>query len=388
MMMHTFTDSEDNFIITSPTYPIFKQSTLPPFLAYMDGLGIYDRKEECFRMFNGGTCWFRTGKNPDSVVGITSVRAILCDEAGLYSLYFWENIQGRSSFCRAPIRIVTSPYAMNWLYKDFIKPIKRDPSYMPDVQVIQASSRENPYFSPEEYDEKKRTMNPRRFNMMYGGQFDKMEGLIYDCFHEDLNGEDPFAFPNDMEFFGGIDWGFTHPFALSIHGILPSGYRFQVSETKQAGLSIEKIGDICEMKKKIFGVKRFYAGPDRPENIAYLNGRGITTVAANNDVQYGIDILWELINQRRYKIFKGTGKHTLDELDTYRYPDPKDLKPNQDDKEKGPVKQNDDMMDANRYVVVMTHRSSIKLRPSVPTHKIDLSEEEKIRSLMKHRRAS
>jgi protein-L-isoaspartate(D-aspartate) O-methyltransferase len=55
-------------------------------------------------------------------IGLTNVRAVLCDEAGLYSRYFWDNIQARASFRSAPIRIVTSPYSLNWLYQDFIKP--------------------------------------------------------------------------------------------------------------------------------------------------------------------------------------------------------------------------------------------------------------------------
>lgn len=388
MMMHTYTDQEDNFIITSPTYPIFKQSTLPPFLAFMDGLGRYDRKEECFIMNRGGTCWFRTGKNPDSVVGITNVRAILCDEAGLYSLYFWENIQGRSSFCKAPVRIVTSPYSLNWLYRDFIKPKRRKDNFLPDVELIQASSQENPHFPADEFDEKKRTMDVRRFNMMYGGEFDKMQGLVYDCFDEDLNGSELFNFPNGTQFFGGIDWGYTEPFVLVLHAVLPNGMRFQISETYRSGLTLPEIGEICMQKMRTWNVSRFYADPSQPGSIEYLNRLGCTTVAANNDIRVGIDIFYELIKSRNYKVIKGTSPHTIDEFDTYHYPDPKDLKPDQSSKEANPVGQNDHALDANRYVIVMTHRSNVKLIPKLPTTEKQRTEEQKIKGLLKlNRRA-
>lgn len=388
MKMHEFTDPEDNFIITSPTYPIFRQSTLPPFLAMMEGLGKYDRKDECFRMYRGGTCWFRTGKNPDSIVGMTKVRAILCDEAGLYSLYFWENIQGRSSFCEAPIRIVTSPYSLNWLYRDYIKPKRRDPNCLPHVRLIQATSKENPHFPEREYEAKRATMDPRRFNMMYGGEFDKMQGLVYDIFDEDLNGTEAFVFPSDTKFFGGIDWGYTEPFVLVIHAILPSGLRFQVSETYKSGLTLPEIGEICREKMKTWGVSHFYGGPDQPGSIEYLCRIGCPTSKANNDIRVGIDTVYDLIKSRRFKIVKGTSPHSVDQFDTYHYPDPKDLKPDQGTKEAKPVAHDDHAVDAIRYVTIMTERSHVKLIPAVPNKKKIQTEDQKIKALMKRRRAA
>lgn len=387
LMMHQFRSSDDNFIITSPTYPIFKQSTLPPFLKLMDGYGKYDKKEECFNMYEGGTCWFRTGKNPDSVVGITNVRAILCDEAGLYTLYFWENIQGRSSFCQAPIRIVTSPYSLNWLYRDFIKPKRRDPNLLPDVELIQATSKDNPYFPAEEYEKKRQTMDPRRFNMMYGGEFDKMQGLVYDCFDEDQNIDDISPFPTGTRFFGGIDWGYTDPFVLVIHAVFPSGYRLQVSEVYETGLTLPEIGEMCRRMRAIWNIEHFYAGPDQPGSIEHLNRLGCPTSAANNDIRVGIDLVYELFKTRQFKMLKGANQHTIDELDTYHYPEPKDLKHDQSSKEAKPVGQNDHCLDAVRYVVIMTHGSGIKTIPMVPNGKKALSEQQTIKQLMRNNKA-
>ncbi len=386
MMMHKYTHHDDNFIITSPTYPIFKQSTLPPFLFWMKGLGKYDRKDECFRMRGGGTCWFRTGKNPDSVVGITNVRAIGCDEAGLYSLYFWENIQARSSFCEAPVRLVSSPYTLNWMYKDFVRPFKKDPTQFPDVDIIQATSKENPFFPAQEYEKKKKSMDPRRFNMVYGGQFDKMQGLVYDCFDEELNQVEAFPLPNGTQFFGGIDWGYTEPFALVIHAILPNGLRIKVSETKKGSLVLPEIGELCKEKMKTWEVARFYGGPDQPASIEYLNRIGVPTVAADNDIRLGVDITYDLYNTRMFKYFKGWCPHSIDEIDTYHYPDPKDIKPDKDIKETKPVGQNDHVMDADRYCIVMTHRSNIKSSPKIPNQIKVRNEEEKIKKLTKSKR--
>ena len=116
-LMHKYTKKDDAFIITSPNYKILKQSTLPAFLKYMDGFGEYRAGDAVFEMNSGGVCYMRTATEPDSIVGITNVRGIWGDEAGKYSLYFWENIQARSSFRDCPILLTTSPYSTNWIYK-------------------------------------------------------------------------------------------------------------------------------------------------------------------------------------------------------------------------------------------------------------------------------
>ena len=337
MMMHTYTSDDDNFIITSPSFPILSQSTLPPFLKIMEGWGKHDKKENCFRMRGGGTCWFRTGTNPDSVVGITNVRAILCDEAGLYTLYFWENIQARSSYCKAPIRIVTSPYSLNWLYKEIIRPKMKDPEARPDVDLIQAASKENPTFPEDEYEAKRLTMDPVRFQMMYGGNWGRMEGLVYKCYHEQENRVEAFKLPAGTRVFAGVDWGYSHPFVIVIRAITPTGQHYQIGEFYKTGMTIDKKKEIAKGLMQIHNIELFLADPANPDDIEAFNVAGLPCVGANNSIRKGIDAHYELIATRRYKIFVGTSPYTEDELEVYHYPEPKNLKPDQDDKEQLPV---------------------------------------------------
>ena len=119
--MHKFTDPTDAFILMAPNYKIMQQSCLPAFLRIMDGLGTYNKVEAAFHMNGGGICYMRTATDPDAIVGITNVRHIWADEAGLYSLYAWENMQARASFKEAQITLTTSPYSLNWVYKELIK---------------------------------------------------------------------------------------------------------------------------------------------------------------------------------------------------------------------------------------------------------------------------
>lgn len=383
MQMHRHTASDDNFLLTSPTYKIMRQSSLPPFLRMMDGLGRYNRKDDCFEMYGGGVCWFRTGTQPDSIVGITNVRAVAGDEAGLYSLYFWENLQGRAAFKDAPIYLGTSPYSLNWIYKEIIRPKTKDPEARPDVLWIHARSDENPYFPRKVYEDRKATMDLRRFNMMYGGRFDRMEGLVYQDFSERDNIVDYTPMPSGTKYVAGVDWGHTHPFVITVRAITPDGMHYQVAEFYKTGLSAKDMIEAGVQMTRSWGIRMFYADPSRPDLIQDFNSAGLPCVGAKNDILDGIEHHRDLIRTRRYKIIRGTSPHTEDELETYHYPDPKDLKPDQHDLELLPVAKDDHAVDSCRYVSISTHQLIKREVIPVPTDPRRMSHDQRLEWLKK-----
>ncbi len=368
MAMHKFRSKLDNFLITAPSYKIMHQSTLPEFLKWMDGCGTYSKADATFKMYNGGTCYLRTATDPDSIVGITNVRFIWGDEAGKYGLYFWENMQARAAFKDAQICLTTSPYTLNWIFKDLIRPRQKNPDALPNLELIQARSDENPFFSKIVYADRKATMDPRRFNMMFGGAWEKMEGLVYDCFSEDENQIEPFELPHGTKFYAGIDWGHRHPFAMLIHAVTPDQHHFQVSEVYRTGLTLHDMILIAKAKQKLWGIERFIADPSQPGHIDAFNRHRLACIPANNDIRYGLDITYELLRTRRLKFFKHTSKHTIDEMETYHYREDDDENADKDTKDRLPVKQHDDAMDALRYLVVNTHKLT---RPEAPRTNIE-----------------
>jgi hypothetical protein len=355
---HTFTDPEDNFLITSPSYPTMVQSTLPPFLKLMDGLGRLNQKDNSFKLYRGGTVWLRTETDPDSIVGITNVRHIWGDEAGKYRLYFWQNMQARADFCGCPIDLTTSPYSLNWIKKELIDPWRK--GERSDVEVIQAASWENPYHSlhdPEKLSEKRRTMDIRRFNMIYGGEWTKMEGLVYDCWDDDLNLVDPFLLPSGTKIYAGIDWGYhPDPFAMKIRAVTLDGRHYGISEIVRTRMTITDIVKEAHRQKTIHGIQTFFCDPSQPGYIEEFNRAGLSALPADNDIRRGVDLHYELIKQRKYKEFRGMCPHSADERETYHYPEPKDLKPDQDSKEMNPVDSGNHCMDSDRYLTAMTYR--------------------------------
>lgn len=388
--IHTFNAKADNFLLMAPTYKIMNQSMLPYFLSSMQGYGRYNKSEAVFEINGGGNAYFRTETDPDSIVGIPRTRAYWLDEAGKVGLYFWENVQARAASVGAKGLLTTSPYSRNWLFKDYIKP--KLAGKKPDLKLIQAPSWENPYHTLHDVTKrnaKRADMDPRRFDMLFGGEWGQMQGLVYDCFDEDQNQIEPHLLPEGTVYYAGIDWGFTEPFVLKIRGFTPSGDEFSVSEFYKSGLTITDIIEVALQKKKTFNIKRFFCGPDQPGYIEEFNRSGLSAVAADNDVRRGIDLHYNLIRTRKLKYFRGHNPYTLDEIEMYHYPDAEDLKPDEDSKELSPVGQNDHSMDADRYLTIETRNLVQVKEPKVPglSAKTTESYEQRMKRLMRRQRS-
>lgn len=369
MAMHTHTDKSDAFLITAPTYKILQQSTLPAFLKIMTGFGEYSKQDAVFRVHGGGTGYFRTATDPDSIVGITNVRHAWGDEAGLYSLYFWENLQARAAFREAPIDLTTSPYTLNWLFKEIIRPKQKDPNARPDTLLIQAASWENPYMPASVIDRARITMDPRRFNAMFGGHWERMAGLVYDCFDETENQCEPLSLPSGTRYYAGIDFGFADPFVLKVRAVCPDGRHYGVDEFYKTGLTISDMVLVAKRLHAIYNFTMCYCDPSQPGSIEEFNRNGVPAVGAVNDIRLGIDRHYEMLKTRQLKYFKGKNPYTMDELDTYHYPSPEDLAPDQNAKEIKPVGQNDHTMDAERYLSISLALAVGTKKPYVPSEK-------------------
>ena len=350
----TVTDSDTNFLITAPTVKIFNQSTEPAFLKMFHGLGKYNKSDHVFEMNRNRRIFLRSLHEPDAIEGMTNVQGIWADELGKCNLKAWTNIEGRSAFKMCPIFGTTTPYALNWLWKDIYKPWragKRD-----DVEFIQFASIDNPHFPRKEYERQEALLDPRVFAMKYKGQFERMAGLVYPDFDDVLNYEEPFA-PNPRDYFicAGIDFGFTNPFAVSIRALHRKQPRdYQVGEFYRSGMLLDDITALLLKLQRQIGVEIFYADSEDPRMIADLRARGINIhpcTKGPGSITNGIASHGELIRTREYKIFRGKCPHTEDEYATYHYPEDKGNETNQIEL---PVKANDHSLDANRYVTTMT----------------------------------
>lgn len=359
--------ADRNHIIVAPTYKILSQASLPKFINVFNEYGEYKKVDSIFEWAHGPKTYIRSLTDPNSVEGIQDVESIWLDEGGLISRYAWENVYGRTARTKAQIMITTTPYALNWLFtmwKEW-KTGLRD-----NTHFVQFRSKDSPYFPEDEYENQKRLLDPRRFAMKYDGEFGRMEGLVY----EDINICKAKPLPNGTIYYAGIDWGFTNPFALVLRAITPDGIHYRVGEFYKSQLTIDEIVQICLARKQIYDIRMFICDPSAPANISSLNKAGIPAIGGNNNVRLGIDTQISLFKSERLFLFEDENPIGIDEYSTYHYPEPKDLRIDESEKEQDPVKTNDHGTDADRYVSMYleTAQTQKKLQASVPGGKREI----------------
>jgi PBSX family phage terminase large subunit len=351
----TYTDKKDCGIVTAPTHKILKQATLPRFLETFSGLGKWRESDSIFEMNNGQPIYVRTLHDVNTIEGITRCRWIWADEAGQYKQMAWDNIQGRAAPMQAQMFLTTTPYALNWLYKDLYKPWmagKRD-----DVEFIQFRSVDNPYFPKAEYERLKKILDPRIFAMHFEGQFQKMAGLVFMDFDEVANSDEVFK-PTARDYYicAGVDWGYTNAYAISIRAIhrTEPDRDYQIGEFYQSYLTPSEKVQAAKQLKSIHGIECFYCDNEEPAMIKEFNNAGLSAVAAPKYPGSLTDNIARhntIIKSRAHKVFKGRCPYTLDEYATYHYPEHTG---DEENSSENPVDANNHLMTANMYATQCT----------------------------------
>jgi hypothetical protein len=314
---------DHKFIIGAPTYKILNQSTLPTFLKLAGQFGTYLKGDQTFELRTGGTVYFRTSSDPESIEGISNVRAVWLDEAGKCKAQFWINAEGRAARTNAPLFLTTTPYGMNWPYQQLIKPFKA--GERKDVSYYEWLSIDNPSFPKEEYERQKLILDQKTFRRKYMGLHERMEGLVYELSSDNFC--DPYDLPNSTRFFAGVDFGFAegHEFAIIIRAFTTDGMHHDVYEFKQAGLDPNGQVMMAKSLQSIYPIEVFYCDPARPDMIAAFNKAGLAAIGfhvgreAYKPIMAGITKQIELLRSGKYKIFRGKCPNLEDEYETYHW---------------------------------------------------------------------
>ena len=342
-----------NFLVTAPTTKIFHQATEPAFLRVFQNMGEYNHTRAEFNMGNDRIVYLRTLHEPNAIEGITDCYGGWEDECGMYKRPAQVNFEGRMAFKQAPSIGTTTPYALNWMYKDVYKPWKA--GELPDVEFVQFPSIANPYFPREEFERQKRMLDPRVFSMKYEGQFERMAGLVYFELTEDNWIEPQKLNKRDWYIVGGIDFGFTNPLGMVIRALhRTEPFDWQMGEFYRSYLDTNSMIKNALMLQKKAGVELFYADSEDPQGIIDLQRAGVRVVPVTKYKGSVLDGIREhnaLIKSREYKLFRGKCPNTEDEYETYHWPEDEGKEENMPEK---PVDAHNHLMRANEYVSRMT----------------------------------
>lgn len=351
-MLNKYPEPYNNFLVGAPTYKILEQATLPTFRKlHTNQIGSYNAADKVFTLKDGRKVWFRTGTDPDSVEGVPDCVFAWMDEAGKCPRKFWVNFQGRVARRQGKILYTTTWYALNWLFKEVWRPWER--GTRDDLHVVSFNSAENPTFPKEELERQKLILSPGEYQRKFLGEPGKVEGIVFDGWSDKCYSE-PFSVEG-LPIYGGIDWGFDHPTAIVLRAF-KDGHAYTFSILKKSRMSVEQVLDAIERKARMFNVKMFYAGHDRPDMIEELNKRGVrcmSYVAAApkyREVNPGNAKLNEFMKTGKYHVFRGIDQ-AMDLDDEYLTYSWREYQEGSDQREK-PINVNDDLIAAERYATV------------------------------------
>lgn len=339
---------KESFLVIAPTYKMLSRATIPMLQACFRGVqglqGELKESKGLYALPGGGIIYFGSADRPETLEGV-HVKACWMDEAGQMKYMAWIVTQARVGRKLGRVLITTTPYAINWLYYDFYKIWEegKDPNY----DVIQFSSIESPYYPFEEYQRAEKVLDPRLFDMRYRGLFRKMAGLVYRDFDQKHIIE-PFDIPKQWRRFVGIDFGYNNPF-VAIFVARDKDHNYYIyDEHYQSEMLLKEHRAQINKKAGTDKISNYYPDPSAKQDIEELRALGVGPIELpNNDTKIGIEKVNELVKNNRLKVFK-TCKNTIDEFETYHYPEKKEDR----ESEEEPVKFNDHALDALRYAIM------------------------------------
>lgn len=240
---------------------------------------------------------------------------------------------------------ISTPKGFNHFY-ELYKRQDTDPSY----ESFHATTYDNPHIDPEEIEEAKSQLPDDQFAQEYLADFRKVEGLVYKEFDRQRHvfSEMPTQYMI-AEKRGAIDFGHTNPAAIITGYKTRDGAYYITDEYYERGKVQSELNQEMLSRK----CASWYPDPAEPDRIEEMRRANLSINEVSKNVSAGIDSVRSLFKQNRLFIHHGC-THLIWELETYRY---KPRRADQNEPEE-PVKENDHLLDALRYMLHMWSNDS------------------------------
>jgi phage terminase large subunit len=348
---------QSTYMIVSPTYKMLTGACMETTFEYLDITNTsFEYRDNAKEILfpTGGKILLRSADAPDSLEG-NHCKAIWLDEAGQMAWKVWRNIQARVGTLNGRVLITTTPYAQNWLYRDFYKHWKNG---LKDYLVVQFPTWANEKYPREEIARAKATLDADTFDMRYRGLFRKREGIIYKDFIEERDTVPEKTIPSDWLRLAGIDWGYNDPFVfLDIAVDTRNEMIYIVNEYYKRGQTSEihayNISQMIDPDVKYIT----YYDPSGAQNVQDLRRElhriGIKNIFLNpgdNELMGGVEYLMSLFRKGKIKVVAKNCPNFIEEISMYSWEGGKDGGNYKD----LPRDEDNHTMDAMRYPI-FTH---------------------------------
>ncbi len=345
--------AKGNLLMVGKTERTLKRNVIDVLSEILDGSNSLITRTGSGEIQIGNRTIYIVGANDEraeaKIRGLTLAGAY-GDEVTLWSESFFNMLLSRLRVPNAQLFLTTNPDSPNhWLKKKFLDretelditnfAFELDDNHTLDQKYVESLKAE--YAPPS-------SLWYRRF---INGEWVMAEGAVYDCFDRLDNVVS--ELPKMREYYVGVDYGTTNPLAALLIGEGVDDQLYVIKEYYYDSKIGQKQLSDAEYSRELlnfldgYDVRKIFVDPSAASFITQLwrdNHLGVTK--ANNNVQDGIRIVYNLIGSRKLKIHSSCTK-LIGELESYVW----DVK-SQERGEDKPLKRNDHAVDALRYVMI------------------------------------
>jgi phage terminase large subunit-like protein len=260
---------------------------------------------------------------------------------------------------------MTPLHGMSWMFDEIWEPHVKET--LQEATVVVVDMDDNPYLDEKTKQRALAGLSEQERTARKSGRFVHFAGMIYDNFspseHIIREKKTSETIPSDAMVYCGIDPGIRNMAAVIWTYITSDDIMVAFEELALQGSTIAQVCEgikLINMKygqNKIPLVPQWYVIDPAARNVSHQTGRsdqmefvdhGVVTIAGQNSVTAGINRVKERLETGRFKVTANCTE-LISEFRRYRWATPH--KSENDPSEK-PVKANDHMLDALRYVVM------------------------------------
>lgn len=340
-----------------------------------------------------GTVMIKSADDPDSLRG-EGLHAIVLDEFAQIKPYTWtEVLRPALADYKGWAIFIGTPKGKNWAYRLFESAKNRKdwaafkiPTAITEdgtasTPVIGSN---NPYIDFNELEDARGDLTPEEFAQEFLADFGVSQYLVFPEVSVETH-EWQGKLPEFVAYYGGIDFGGdtigAHKSAVALAGRTAHDELIIFAVFKQSGPNIaerqinwiyeqeNRLKELCQALHQPYHQPIYRADKSQMMGIQLVHNSGLAlykTRGGPDSVEAGIEAMHRRLNKRTTQVtypsgsreeqkprlywwHSGEGCHFVrDDLMAYRYPEPKDADEVQ---RKNPLKINDDLVDAIRYLV-------------------------------------
>lgn len=261
---------------------------------------------------------------------------------------------------------MTPLHGMSWMFDEIWEPFQK--GRLHEATLILVDMDDNPYLDARTKKRALAGLTKEEKEARKSGRFVHFAGMIYDEFSRNFHVIPEIReVPPTARVYVGIDPGMRHMAAVVWCYLTPEDTLVQFDELALQGHTVKQVAEAIKLVNQKWGQKTesgaivslhpdWYVIDPSARNIVHQTGRsdqmeftdhGVVTILGQNSVTAGINRVKERLQAKRFLVTANC-QQTIDQFRKYRWATPNRT---EDDSKEKPVKTDDHLLDALRYVV-------------------------------------